>query len=213
MNAAALAVWLELTRDLEGVCPWLYLDVAGLVTVGVGNLVDPPGRLWMADLDWRIGGRAATHEEVWEAWGRVKQRQDWKGRGGGQKCWGKLTAPRATTESIDRLVSKTAGRFFGILISYFRELPGWPDDAQIALMLMAWAMGPDFPHKYPKFSAACRALDFASWVTLPDGKLELAPNCAAAQAHMSEVGQNPSFIRRNAIVKDRLITASQALGQ
>lgn len=194
MSAAALAMWLDLTRDLEGVCPWLYLDVKGYVTIGIGNKVDPVGDLWTAGLDFRMGSRSATDEEVWEAWARVKSRQDWKKRGG--KCFASLTAPRATAESIDRLVSRTASRMFASLAGYFPELPGWPDSAQVAIMLMAWALGEHFPATWPKFSAACRRLDFAA---------------AAAESHMNEENQNPSFHRRNQLVHDRFIAAAAAL--
>jgi hypothetical protein len=87
---------------------------------------------------------------------------------------------------------------FATLTAYYPELPGWPDDAQVAVMLMAWALGERFPPKWPKFSAACRALDFTT---------------AAAESHMSEEGQNPSFAHRNQLVRDRFISAAQGLGQ
>jgi hypothetical protein len=69
----------------------------------------------------------------------------------------------------------------GILIGTFPRFPDWPADAQLGLLSMAWALGPAFPARWPKFTAACRALDFTS---------------AAAECRMKEVG-NPGVIPRN----------------
>src|SRR4029453_7562541 len=35
--------FLAFSRPLEGRVPWMYLDIKGLVTTGVGNLIDPVG--------------------------------------------------------------------------------------------------------------------------------------------------------------------------
>ena len=192
LTPTARAEFLALTRDLEGVCTWLYLDVRGFVTVGIGNLVDPVGLLWLAGLDWNIAGRKATDQEVWEAWATVKAAQGFRKRGGG--FFRSLTRVRATDESIDQLVGRTIDRFAAALAGFFPEMVAWPDVAQVAVMLMAWALGPDFPHHWPKLTAACRALDFAT---------------AAAECHMNDENQNASFKRRNAAVKAHFEAASQ----
>ena len=35
------AAFLSFTTRLEGRVPYMYLDIKGLVTIGVGNLIDP----------------------------------------------------------------------------------------------------------------------------------------------------------------------------
>jgi hypothetical protein len=60
MQASVRAAWCDFNRSLEGWVSWMYLDVEGLVTTGMGNLIDPveaafplPG--WMATAPPRRG--------------------------------------------------------------------------------------------------------------------------------------------------------------
>lgn len=40
VRQAVLDVWNDFNRPLEGRVPYMYLDVKGLVTTGLGNLID-----------------------------------------------------------------------------------------------------------------------------------------------------------------------------
>lgn len=191
MTPAARFKFITLTRELEGVCTWLYLDVKGLVSVGIGNLVDPIGSLWAANLDWRNGDAPAADSEVWGAWRTIKGHQELRLQGGG--TFQRLTAIRATDESIDHLVGTTLDRFCRVLLGFFPEFLAWPDDAQVALMLMAWALGASFPSRWPKLRMALQALDFAT---------------AAEECGMSEANQNASFKKRNRLVKEGFLAAA-----
>ncbi|HEY6341355.1 MAG TPA: hypothetical protein VIY49_07675 [Bryobacteraceae bacterium] len=64
---------------------------------------------------------------------------------------------------------------------WFKDFDTWPADAQLGLLSMAWAMGPDGPGQFPHFRAACQAMDF---------------NTAAAQSQM-DATQNPGLVPRN----------------
>jgi hypothetical protein len=199
MTPAAREDFLAKTRELEGVCQWLYLDVRGLVTVGIGNLVDPIGSLWAANLDWvnldwRNGDAPAEDSEVWAAWRIVKGHQELREHGGG--AFQHLTAIRATDESIDHLVEATITRFERALRVFYPEMPGWPDAAQVSVMLMAWALGAGFPAKWPKLSSALHRLNF---------------ELAAEECQMSEAHQNASFHRRNVLVREGFLAAAAAI--
>jgi GH24 family phage-related lysozyme (muramidase) len=194
MTPAAREAFLAKTRELEGVCQWLYLDVRGLVTVGIGNLVDPIGSLWAANLDWRSGDEPAADSEIWAAWRTVKGHQELRTHGGG--AFQGLTAIRATDESIDRLVELTMTRFERELRRFFPEMPGWPDSAWVSVMLMAWALGASFPSRWPKLTAALRTLDFGT---------------AALECSMSDAGQNASFKERNRLVREGFLAAAATI--
>jgi hypothetical protein len=63
----------------------------------------------------------------------------------------------------------------------FKNFAQWPADAQLALLSMAWAMGPGGPPQFKNMAAACEKLDF---------------DTAAAQCRMDETG-NPGVVPRN----------------
>ena len=68
------AGWVAFNAPLEGVVPWMYLDVKGLVTCAIGVLIDP---IEMAlHLPWRRqDGAPATRAEIEADWCRIKGRQ------------------------------------------------------------------------------------------------------------------------------------------
>jgi len=182
MHPAVEAIFLAFTRSFESYIRWLYLDAFGYVTIGYGNIVDPP-RL-MGGLDFiRPDGSKATDSEVQAYWLTVKNRQDLKGRGGAQPCFQELGGLRATPESIERFASAKLRACDDGLAKLFPCWATWPADAQLACLSMVWALGlGKFTREFPKFQDACRVRDWAR---------------AAAESHMSEVGQPREFHLRN----------------
>lgn len=155
----------------EGRTSWLYLDTKGLVTTGVGNLVDPVSLA--LELPWRrAGGEMATCAEVEADWERVKAM-----RAG--MIAGRYRGPRALhleEADVDELVDRKAGEFWGHLAATFPSAEDWPADAQLGLLLHAWAVGPHgYRRNWPKMSAA---LDACDW-------LEVAAQCVMPRARMS----------------------------
>lgn len=140
----------------EGVTTWLYLDVLGLVTVGVGNLVDP--------VEYALGlpfvhadGRRATREEIRSAWLAVKARKDMAARGGG--AFRSLTTIRLTDDGVCQLVAKKLRQNAAHMRLRFVGWDSWPADAQLAVLCLAWAVGPSF--RWPMLEAALRSGNFA----------------------------------------------------
>ena len=184
------------TAQLEGAVPWMYQDQLGLVTTGLGNLIDSVGAAQA--LPWRHGenGPLATPAEVSAAWMLAKgattdsQGRSAKATGGGQPFWGTLSDLRLDAAGISQLVS---GKLDQVETDLKGALPAWetwPADAQLATLSMAWAMGSGFVAKFPSWKAA---------VT------QNPPNWAgaAAQSHMQGVGIDD----RNEINKELFLSA------
>lgn len=167
--------------------PFMYLDVKGLVTTAIGNLIDTPDDA--LSLPWVTEtGKPATKDQIKAEWSYVKSRQDLKMRGG--MAYKKITALRLTDAGIQEVVSRTLDRMDNHLSGRFPQYPNWPADAQLATLSMAWACGPAF--RFPLLEKALKASDFA---------------LAAAHCKMSEVG-NPGVAPRN--VKNRELYLSAA---
>lgn len=184
---AVLANFVNWNKPLEGRLPFMYTDVKGLVTTGVGNLIDPIGAA--KGLDWRIGdttaapapdnARAATADEVTAAWNTVKGAYP-----GTQssKC-ASLTNVRLTEAGISALVVsklKTNDAYVAAHLAPYADLPA---DAQLAVMSMAWAMGPGFLSTFKNLVTALQG-------SPPDF------GAAVAQCKINATG-NPGVIPRN----------------
>jgi len=157
---------------------FLFLDVKGLVSTGVGILLEP---LSLAlGLPWRRpDGSLASAAEIADAWNEVKARQDLAEEGGGH--FAGLTTLRLSDDDVDAITLRKLDEVEAELRARFPAWERWPADAQLGTLSMAWAMGAGF--RFPHWEAAVERLDFDS---------------AAAESHMSEEGQNESFRRRNA---------------
>jgi hypothetical protein len=176
------AAFRAFNEPFEGVVPWMYLDIKGLVTVGVGNLIDP---LELAvRLPFRLRAEphtAASPAQIAEEWRRIKGNAA-LARAGCRACE-PLTELALDDPGIDALIAaRLAGNEESLKkAASFRQFDAWPADAQLGLLSMAWALGPGGPPRFPRFAAACRNLDFAAAVT----------NCA-----IDEQG-NPGVAARN----------------
>lgn len=159
MRPAVKAAFHEFSEPLEGRVPFLYLDNAeptGLVTIGVGNLVDPLSAALFLPLVHPEDGRPATQAEKTAAWLKVKGRQDLKRHGG--MIFRHVTDLRLPQEAIDRLVDGKLASFEAELVKMYPAWHEWPADAQMFRLSHAWAVG--VHAKYPKMHAALLAGDF-----------------------------------------------------
>ncbi|TDD59555.1 peptidoglycan-binding protein [Kribbella antibiotica] len=153
---------------LEGSVAWMYQDSLGLVTVGLGNLIDSPAAAW----DTRSFGApfVSKHDLVTEAgqgeveaeWNAVKNNPGLKGN---WQAAENLTSLRLTEAGIANLAAGKLDTFEAHLrqTAEFAALDQWPADAQLALFSMSWAQGPNFGG-WPRFRAACAAQDWAAAV-------------------------------------------------
>lgn len=169
MYPAVKEAWLPFNKQLEGYLTWMYLDILGYVTTGMGNLIDPIETAY--DLPWvRPDGTSATAEEIAEAWQAVDdQRSNPKGQRQmsglathyGQAFTG-VTAIRLTEEGIEQVVARQVAKNEVILRQYFFHYDTMPADGQMCINSMAWAMGAGFPKTFTAFRAAVNNGD---WLT------------------------------------------------
>jgi hypothetical protein len=167
MRSTVLTAFRDFTIKHEGFTPFMYLDIKGLVTTGIGNLVDyqsagtNAGYEEALSLPWkRPDGSLASKAEIGDAWRTVKSHQEM--RNGGGMAYAKLTDIRLDREAVFDLVSHKLAQVETTLRERFHAWEAWPADAQLATLSMAWAMGAWF--NFPKFTVAVNRIppDFES---------------------------------------------------
>lgn len=180
IRPAVLAAWHDFSEPLEGRVHSMYLDILGLVTVGVGNLIDSPDQAAELPFIHARTGLPATRAEIVAAWRELKSRQDlarlhWRYAAG-------LNDLRLTDAAIDEIVrAKLTSNAIHLATKHFREFVDFPADAQLAILSMAWACGPGFPVKFSNFAKFADRQDWTS---------------AKACAKIREIG-NPGVVPRN----------------
>jgi len=198
MRPSVRAAFVPFTSPLEGVVPWMYQDVKGLVSTGIGNLIDPIS-LALPIPFVRADGRPATTSEIAAEWNRIKsQGPDAQGRTAaqlGHRYAKRIATLHLTQEGIDKLVSDKLLEMDRSLAARFAEYPSWPADAQLATLSMAWANGPAF--RYPRLASALRSRDFGT---------------AADECRMSEEG-NPGLKKRNVLNRKLYLSAARVVAE
>jgi GH24 family phage-related lysozyme (muramidase) len=179
MHESVREIFPDFSKRFEGYVHWMYLDVKGLVTIGIGNLIDPEASAVSLPFADKNTGVAASQAEIRSEWRAVKARQDLKNRL--FPVFDPLTRLRLSDAAISALVRKRLAGNQEVLERTFDDWAAWPADAQLGVLSIAWAVGAAFAPKWPKFTAACRAGD---WLT------------AAAECTLREEG-NPGVIPRN----------------
>ncbi len=182
--------FVSFTSPLEGIVPWLYLDIKGLVTVAIGNLVDPVG--YALDLPFvRPDGEPASQDQIRAAWQAVKSHTELAQQG--YRAAARWTTLRLTDDGIQRVVMAKLDQMAGVLWKRFPGLPEWPADAQLATLSMAWACGPAF--HFLLLAAALEAQDFQA---------------AAANCTINAAG-NPGIVPRNIANRELYMSAARVV--
>jgi GH24 family phage-related lysozyme (muramidase) len=184
MYSSVRDAFYDFNLPFEGVINWPYLDIKGLVTIGLGNLIDPVKRVLDLELPFEYidqPGSQATQDEIIDAWQTVKSKTSLKHKG--YKAFEKLTNIRLTEDAIRSLVDTQLVANEQVLKKTFSNFDNWPADGQLGLLSMAWALGAGFASKWPKFRTACQN---ENWDT------------AAQECLISEVGNLGVKPRNNA---------------
>lgn len=127
---------IENLKRWEGCVPFMYLDVKGYVTCGIGNLLSTEGAA--VDLPWRRGGRDATFSELRSDYGRVKSSE----AGHSTHYYERLTTCRLTTAAIEELAyDRLTIEFLPDLRRLFPGFDELPGTCKEALIDMAWNLG------------------------------------------------------------------------
>lgn len=188
MHPEVRAKWHAFSTPLEGRVMSMYVDVKGLVTTGVGNLIDSVAAA--SALPWKheATGELATPAEVAAAWNALKAQRDtyaklhWK-------YAAKLNDLRLSDRDVDDLVERVLDTNVAYLRRTFTKWDQLPADAQLGILSMAWAVGPGFTKTFANFTRAALAGQWLA-VTHPDDKGDYA-------CKIREKG-NPGVVPRNA---------------
>lgn len=165
VQPAVLAVWQKYNAPFEGIEKFLYTDAIGLVTTGMGDLVDSSqsgsSAPWAPALalPWRNrDGSLASQSDVIAAWQKVKSA--WPGMQS-TNC-ASLTSIRLDDAGVQQAVSTTLAADAQILARHFPNWATMPADAQLAILSMAWAMGAGFAATFKQFTADINAGNYAA---------------------------------------------------
>jgi GH24 family phage-related lysozyme (muramidase) len=180
------------TKTFEGRVPWMYLDIKALVTVAVGNLIDPIDAALALPFIHKSDQVSATTDEIRTEWTMLKSKPELAQQG--YKACEAITSLRMTEQAMDALVLDRLQKNETFLRTSFPSWDDWPADAQLGVLSMAWALGAGFASKWPKFSAAAKA---GEWTT------------AAANCKIDETG-NPGVKSRN-VADAKLFTNAAAV--
>jgi hypothetical protein len=182
------------TIRFEGRVYTMYSDIEGLITTGMGNLIDPISAALA--LKWRhADGGLASSDQIAADWRQIKA----LAMPGGKldpafvKHSTEVQAKIAsltlhlTSEDVDMLVLERLN--YGAIDMQRRHFPAlesYPADAQLALCSMMWAAGSDWPRKFPRAKQAILARDWAT-----------AAKEAVLADHTPSGVANPGVIPRN----------------
>jgi GH24 family phage-related lysozyme (muramidase) len=169
--------FINFISPFEGRVHYMYLDTKGLVTIGLGNLIDssehslqdPPASALSLPLFFKDApGQQATQGDIAQEWRGVKAFKQQatvtpqNPQGLSHTFFEGRTRLRMSDSTIDALAVRKLAEFEQALktgTAEFANFDAWPADAQLGLLAMAWAMGPAFAQggKWPMFRAACQA--------------------------------------------------------
>lgn len=189
MNQDVRSRWLQWSSQFEGRVYCMYQDIRGLVTTGVGNLIDPVE--YALVLPWqKPDGQTASQDEIAAEWRKVKADASLAQRG--YHAAEQVTKLRLSGPAVDALVLGKLEANDKVLAARFAGWGSMPWQAQMVTHSLAWAMGPAF--NFPKYKAA---LERADWPT------------AAAESYIPDAN-NPGLVPRNAADKALLLSLAGA---
>jgi len=211
MHPSVAQALVPFNAPIEGVVPWMYVDRKNLVTTGMGNLINPienalklqwhhlAGQADKSKRPFDFTGPIASPQEVYAAWQKVKN-AGVSSLGGGKQAY--LTDLRLDDAGLDAVVHNTVTNNEAYLKARIPHWDEFPADAQLALLSMAYAMGPGYAERsggsyFPKFMAAVNA-----WPPRFD---------VAAQECTMQPDSDPALHRRNVANKAMFMAAQTVM--
>ena len=159
--AAALPLFL---KQFEGKVNYMYLDVKGLVTIGIGHLLDPVDQALRLQFGPKGGGGTASGAQVIAEWQTVKGRRDLAGKPSIE--FDKITTLQLTDVGIATMVADDAKSIESYIKTnpsakkFYADFDAWPADAQLGFFGVAWGGIPLPQFGWHLFPAACRDQDW-----------------------------------------------------
>jgi GH24 family phage-related lysozyme (muramidase) len=158
----------------------MYVDILGLVTIGVGCLIDPVTAATSLPFVKRGTKERVDASTIAANWHHVKDNADTL-KHQHFKYAMPYTSIELTEEGVDQLMLDRLAASEAWLRKTFHSWDDMPADAQLGIVSMAWAAGAGFTAEFPRFTAAARAGDWA---------------VCAEECKLREAG-NPGVVPRN----------------
>jgi hypothetical protein len=176
MKQSVIDAFVTFTERFEGRVNSMYLDLHipdPLVTIGIGNLIDPMSVALGLPFVMPDGTRA-TQAQIASGWQAVKNRTDLAKNG--FQAFEALTPLRLTDDAVADLVRSRMETNEQFLVKRFPDWDSWPADAQLAMHSISWAAGAGInaPHLQAALTANPRRFDIAAG---PDGDANKLPAC------------------------------------
>lgn len=145
--------------DREGCTTWLYCDVRGYPTIGIGNLVASPAAA--IALPFRdTFGATPTEDDKREAWKTVVGAFD---KSHSAAFYKHLTTLRLTDDFVYQLAATRLERdFLPGIRKLCHDFDAWPETAQRAIVDMAYNLGVHGLSHFVNLLGACQAQDWAA---------------------------------------------------
>lgn len=159
----------DFLKQYEGKVNFMYLDVKGLVTIGIGHLIDPVNMAMKLEFRQKGGNGAVSGAEVAAEWQTVKSRRDLIPKGGA--AFGSVTRLELSDNGIKAMVKSHAAGIENYIKTnasaskFYSNFDNWPADAQLAFMGVAWGGIPIPQFGWHKFPEACRIEDWEQAAT------------------------------------------------
>ena len=170
----------EYTTRLEGCISWIYLDIKGLCTVGLGCLIEPAAQALRLPFYIRGTDRLATQDEIARDWVLVKRNRTLAHLGAGRAR--AFTQCELRQDGIEALAFERMKLHEDYFVKHSFPMFGeFPADAQLGIHSMGWAMGCGFGERFPKFVKAARNRNWEA---------------CAKECRIKAVG-NPGLVPRN----------------
>lgn len=150
-----LEQFLAKLESFEGSIPWMYRDTVGKVTVGVGVML--PDAAAASALPFAANGQPASAPEIAAEFARV----DALPMGRAAHFYRKDGGPELSENEIDALLRSEILRFEAELREKIAGYDAFPDQARMALLDMAYNLGPEGLLKgFPRLIQAAEAGDW-----------------------------------------------------
>jgi GH24 family phage-related lysozyme (muramidase) len=190
-----LAEACEVLVEHEGLVPWLYCDLRGFVTVGVGDKVTSASVLTMP-FDHLADGSHPTAEERSQAFIRV---QNHFAKGLTAQAYRAVSDLRLPVEFCKRrLAHRVTREFVPAIEKHCPQFADFPTPAKLVLVDIAYNVGTAGFAAFVSLIADCNSLHFAN---------------AAEQVHTAKDGEDLSnhetWGRRNMWRGDMMLQASR----
>lgn len=193
MKQSVKDIFFSFNQQFEGTVPYMYLDILGKVTVGVGNLIDPISLCLNLPFLHKSDSSIASKNDIIMEWRTVKLNTQLAKQG--HLAASKITKLFLTAAAISNLVTSKSIEFETYLKTHaFTNFDQYPADAQLAIMSMAWACGEGLGSIFINFKKSCLNQDW---------------NTAADQCNIRTTN-NAGLIPRNKANRKLLLSAAYA---